>query len=296
MLACRWEVEVRLADPLDQASGLRRLFAPEPSFQALGVLGADARLTARACTALALGLGRQGHRIMVMDETRAPNNVAGLLGMLPRYGLADAVSRGLTAVVRPALEGMVLLAAPDGLNTLARLSEHALLDMADAWKARADAPEWLLHNGGDGPIQSQGLATTANLRVLVLPANRAALADAYAVMKSAQAAWSGNLWFVMVEGAEDGAALTLFSSLSETAQRFLNVTPVFLGCLARERPGAQPDAVDASLIEVLNRAGGHHAQIERIDFEQYWQRMWLFSRMNAESASNKTRKGRQRAG
>lgn len=287
---------MRLADPLDQASGLRRLFTPEPTFQALGVLGADARRTARACTALALGLGRQGHRVMVMDETRAPNNVAGLLGILPRYGLVDAASRGLAAVVRPALEGMVLLAAPDGLHTLAGLSEHALLDMADAWKTRDDPPEWLLHNGGDGPIHSQGLATTANLRVLVLPANRAALADAYAVMKSAQTAWSGHLWFVMVEGVEDGAALTLFASLSETAQRFLNVKPVFLGCLAREKPGAQPDAVEPALIEMLNRAGGHHAQIERIDFEQYWQRMWLFSRMSAESASHQTRKGRQRAG
>ena len=80
------EAGVRLAEPLDQASGLRRLFAPEPTFQALGVIGPDSRLTASACTALALGLGRRGHRVMVMDETRPPNNVAALLGVLPRHG------------------------------------------------------------------------------------------------------------------------------------------------------------------------------------------------------------------
>ena len=34
---------MRLADPVDQATGLRRLFKPEPAFRALGVLGADGR-------------------------------------------------------------------------------------------------------------------------------------------------------------------------------------------------------------------------------------------------------------
>ena len=287
---------MQLADPLDQASGLRRLFAPEPTFQALGVFGADARRTARACAALALGLGRQGRRVLVMDETPAPNNVAGLLGILPRYGLVDAPSMGLAAVVRPALDGLILLAAQDGLRTLAGWSEHALLDMADAWRVRADAPEWLLHNGGDGPIRSNGLAATANLRVLVVPAQRAALADAYAVMKTAHAAWSGKHWFVMVEAAEEELALGLFASLSETAQRFLDVKPQFLGRMTREKPGVKPDAVEAVLIDALSKAGGRQSQIERIDFEQYWQRMWLFSRMNMEAAGKKAQKGWRRAG
>ncbi len=287
---------MQLADPLDQASGLRRLFAPEPSFHALGVLGPDPRRTARACTALALGLGRRGHRVMVMDETRAPHNVAGLLGILPRYGLVDAPSRGLASVVQPALEGLLLLAAQDGLNTLAGLSEHDLLDMADDWKARADAPEWLVLNGGDGPLQSKGLAATANMRVLVVPGNRASLADAYAVMKSAQAAWAGKSWLVLVEGVDEGQALSLFGSLRETAQRFLNVTPLFLGCLAREAAGIKPGALDAALIDSLSQEGGRHADIERINFEQYWQRMWLFSRMTDEAASKQAQKGWRSAG
>jgi len=288
---------VRLADPLDQASGLRRLFAPEPSFQALGVLGPDARRTARACAALALGLGRRGHRVLVMDETRPPNNVAGLLGILPRHGLVDAPSRGLVSVVQRALEGLVLLAAQDGLNTLAGLSEHDLLDMADDWKSRADAPEWLLLNGGDGPLRSNGLAATANLRVLVLPGNRASLADAYAVMKAAHVAWSGKNWLVLVEGAEAGPALSLFASLSETAQRFLGVTPSFLGGIVREatnaQPGAQPVALDAALIDLLSEKSSHQAETERINFEQYWQRMWLYSRMTAEAAAKKELHGVQ---
>ncbi|OYY94781.1 MAG: hypothetical protein B7Y41_04210 [Hydrogenophilales bacterium 28-61-23] len=287
---------MRLADPLDQASGLRRLFAPEPAFQSLGVLGPDARRTARACAAIGLSMGRRGHRVMVMDETRAPHNVAGLLGILPRYSLADAPSRGLVSVVQQAPDGLVLLAAQDGLNILAGLSEHNLLDMAEAWQVRADRPEWLMLNGGDGPLRCHGLAATASLRVLVIPGNRAALADAYAVMKSVHTAWSGNNWLVLVDGAEEGQALGLFTSLSETAQRFLGVTPSFLGCIARETPGTQPAVLDAVLVDSLSEAGSRQTETERINFEQYWQRMWLYSRTTAEAATKKVQNGWRNAG
>jgi hypothetical protein len=288
---------VQLAEPLDQASGLRRLFASEPVFQALGVLGPDARRTARACAALALGLGRRGHRVLVMDETRPPHNVASLLGVLPRHGLVDAPGRGLVSVLQKAIDGLVLLAAQDGLNTLARLSERDLLDMADDWINRVDAPEWLVLNGGDGPLQHNGLAATANLRVLVLPGNRASLADAYAVMKAAHAAWAGKNWLVLVDGIEPGPALALFASLSETAQRFLGLTPLFLGCVVREAthasPGAQPVALDAALIDLLSEKSSRQAESERINFEQYWQRMWLYSRMATEAATKRELHGVQ---
>ena len=287
---------MRLANPLDQASGLRRLFAPEPVFQSLGVLGPDTRRTARACAALALGMGRRGHRVMVMDETRAPHNVAGLLGILPRYSLADASVRGLVSVVQQAPDGLLLLAAPDGLNVLAGLSEHDLLDMAEAWQVRADRPEWLMLNGGDGPLRSQGLAATASLRVLVMPGNRAALADAYAVMKAVHTAWSGNNWLVLVDGADEGQALGLFSSLSETSQRFLGMKPTFLGCIPRELPGVQPVALDAVLVDCLSDVSSRQAETDRINFEQYWQRMWLFSRTAAEAASKKVKNGWRNAG
>lgn len=287
---------MRLADPLDQASGLRRLFAPEPAFQALGVVGPDLRRTACAAAALALGLGRRGHRVLVMDEMRPPNNVAGLLGVMPRHGLVDAPGRGLVSVVRQASEGLTLLAAQEGLNTLAGLTEQDLLDMTDDWRNRAEAPEWLLLNGGDGPLRNASLATSANLRVLVLPGNRAALADAYAVMKSAHAAWSGKRWWVLVEGVEVGQALSLFGALRETAQRFLGVTPVFLGCIGRDAPGTRPVAMDAAMVDVLSHAEQQQGEGERINFEQCWQRMWLYSRMVQEAVDKRVGHGQVRRG
>ena len=232
---------------------------------------------------------------MVIDEMRPPGNAASLLGVVPRHGLVDAAGLGLVSVVRQAGEGMLLLAAHRGVDTLAGLPEHHLLDMTEDWRSHGEPPQWLLINGGDGPLRQDSLATSANLRVLVLTGSRAALADAYAVMKAAHASWAGDRWLVLAVGVAMEQAMGLFGALRETAQRFLGLTPVFLGCIGRDAPGAQPAAVDASMVDMLDQAGQQLGEDERIDFEQCWQRMWLYSRMARDAAGTGNGHGRRRA-
>lgn len=278
---------MRLADPVDQATGLRRLFKPEPAFRALGVLGADGRGSARACVALARGLGRRGARVMVLDEARPPHHVGGLLGILTRHTLSEAADRSLVDIAQPAGDGIVLLSAPDGLRALAGLSEPALLEMADDWRTRTETPEWLLvHAGESGP--ATGLATTADDRVLVLSGARSRLADAYAVMKAAHAARAGHAWWVLVEGADAEQARVLFASLGETAERFLGIVPGFLGHLPRDRSASAPPPLDGGRMDRLVGEPAGRPGEARVDFERYLQRLWLHSRMVAESTGKET--------
>jgi hypothetical protein len=278
---------VRLAEPVDQATGLRRLFTPEPPFRALGVLGPDSRGTTRSCVAVARGLGRRGERVMVLDEARPPHHVGGLLGILTRHTLADAAHRGMVDIAQPAGDGIVLLSAPNGLATLAGLSEADLRDMADDWHARTEAPEWLVVNGGECG-SDLGLAATADERVLVLPGAKSRLAEAYAVMKAAHAFRPGHAWWVMVDGADAEQAQALFISLGETARRFLGIVPEFLGHLPREKSGSAPSPLDGNRMDRLAGEPAERPGEARVDFVRYWQRMWLHSRMVAESASKDT--------
>ena len=286
---------MRLAEPVDQATGLRRLFAAEAGFHALGVLSADAGCGARAGAALALGLGRRGHRVLVLDETRPPHNVGGALGVVARHALADARARGLLGVVSPAGDGIALLAAPDGAALLASLTERALLDLIEDWRAREDTPEWLVLNAGDAPRGGGALALTAGMRVLALPGDRARLADAYAVMKAAQTTWAGQCWLVMVEDADAERARALFTSLRDTARRFLGVEAEYLGLLPPRRAGEPPSLPDAALVEALADDVAARPQADRVDFAQYWQRLWLFSRMRLEAAEKRGSDGRWHA-
>lgn len=274
---------MRLAEPVDQATGLRRLFTPEPAFRALGVLGPDSRARTRACLALAQGLGRRGERVLLLDEARPPHHVGGQLGILTRHTLADAAHKGLVDIAQPVGDGIVLLAAPDGLGTLARLTEADLRDLADDWHARAEAPEWLVLNGGE-PGPDPGLAATADDRVLVLPGSKTRLAEAYAMLKAAHAFQPGHVWWVLVEDNDPAHAEALFASLGETAQRFLGVQPEYLGHLPRGKAGAPPAPLDGQRMDRLAGAASEQPAAARVNFVQYWQRMWLHSRMVAESA------------
>jgi len=268
---------VRLAEPIDQATGLRRLFAGGSAFHAVGILGPDGQRNARVCAELAQGLARRGNRVLVLDEARPPYNVGGMWGLLPRHSLADVPGIGLARAVMDAGPGIRLLATPDAMRTLAGLHERVLRDLAEQWQ---ETPEWMLVNGLGGlRARNACLAMTADTRVLVLPGERDWLAEAYAVLKTGHTAWPGGRWQVLVENADPEAARRLYHSLRGTAMRFLGLAPDYLGSLSGTRL-PRGDAHAGLLAESLQAA-------QPINFEQFWQRMWLFSRMAMEPAAGK---------
>lgn len=295
---------MRLADPLDQATGLRRLFAADTAFRAVGILGPDARRNARVTAGLGLALGRRGSHALILDEAAAPHNVGSLLGIFTRRTLRDVVRAGdLAQAIHSAAQGVDLLAAQDGIAALARMDEREVLRLADDWRGHAEAPQWLLLNSAPGSGPS--LSATADLRVLVLPGAKSRLAEAYTVMKSAHTVWPGSAWLVVVEGAEAAAGESLFTALRETARRFLGIQSEFLGTLPRQREGIHPILADADVIGQAGNAGGSGARGaemgimaerlvglpvgEALGFEQYWQRMWLYCRMTAEADMKRAR-------
>lgn len=288
---------MRLAEPLDQASGLRRLFAGEPACHVLGILGPDARRNARVTAGLALALRRRGGQPLILDEAVAPHNVFSLLGVLPRRTLADGARAGhLGEAVLSHADGIHLIAAATGIATLAGLDEREALHLARDW---FDAPpEWLLLNGA--PASGQSLSATADVRLLVLPGVKGRLAEAYTVLKSAHSLWPGQIWQVVVEGSDAESGERLFQSLAETAQRFLGIQCAFLGVLPRQT--AHPILTEANVIGLGGARAldaGMGIMAERLiglpmggvtlEFEQFWQRMWLFSRMTAEADMKRAR-------
>lgn len=281
---------MRLAEPLDQASGLRRLFASEPACRVLGILGPDARRNARVAAGLALALRRRGGHPLVLDEAGAPHNVLSLLGVPPRRTLADGARAGhLGEAILRHPDDIHLISAESGIAALASLDEQEALRLADPW--RDAPPQWLLLNGIPGSGQS--LAATADQRILVLPGVKGRLAEAYTVLKGAHALWPGRSWLVVVEGTRPEEGEKLFLGLQETAQRFLGLRCELLGMLPRAAasPGIgltpTPEAGMAELTErLLGMPWG-----ESVEFEPFWQRMWLFSRMTAEAAGRRAPPG-----
>lgn len=271
---------MRLVDPIDQATGLRRLFGTTRPFRSVGVIGPDARRNARACADLALGLARRGQQVLVLDEGRPPYNVGGMWGVLPRHTLAHVPGIPLANATLEPHPGIRLLAAPEAAKTLAGLDEQSLLTMADHW---GDTPDWMLVNGA--AQGSQSLAATADVRILVLPGSKDWLAQAYGALKSAQGTWAGTAWFVLVEGTDLETAQRLQLSLQDTARRFLGFAPTYLGCLptVKDADGVPAGFHGGLLAEALQATPPE----QPVNFEQYWQRLWLFSRMVVDGGTGR---------
>jgi flagellar biosynthesis protein FlhG len=293
---------VRRLEPDDQASGLRRLLAGQNAFRPIGLFGPDAALNACATAGIAFALSLRGGGVCLFDEAPGPHNVAGQLGLAPRHGLAD-VARGDLP-----LED-ALIALPDGPRILR--AEQGLARVAEAddryWNRLSDdfalgAREWLLLAAPADERPS--LALAAPLRILVLPAAKSGLTEAYVLLKAAHKIQPDARWLALFMNADaDNRTDQLMGALGETTRRFLGIEIDLLGAVPTDAkleialrsmrpihtvaPGAPAAMAFRQLAERLHEQPADPNS--GIDAKAFWQRLGLFSRLNRQPRYQPTR-------
>lgn len=224
---------MQLAETLDQAAGLRRLLGEQESFHALGVFSPDNTLNASASASLAYALARRGSPVCVLDALPLPRNVAGCLGIPENPGLGDLARRRLPLAEALADAGanLCLIEARQGVTRVAATDEHAWRE----WGAGVEdlGPEWLILTADESNDASLALSST--LRLLVLPAARNRLPEAYATLKAAHQRQPDGHWRVLVmDTASEQDARELMASLADTARRFLGIALDYAGSIPRD--------------------------------------------------------------
>lgn len=278
-------------EPDDQAAGLRRLLGDRPAFQPLGLIGPDDDLNASATAGLACALSQRGSRACVIDELPAPGTVAARLGLLPRYSL-DAVAMGrhwLEDALASLPEGPALLRAERPLAGVAEADDQHWNRLGDEFSEAAWA--WLLLAAPSDDRPS--LALAAPWRLLVLPAAKSRLAEAYAVVKAAHRRQPDARWLALFMNAPDTTrAEALMAALDETARRFLGVDIDYLGAIPKDdsldlaartmtplhlaAPSAPATLAFRQLADRLPTDPAHR----QLDARAFWQRLGLFARLN----------------
>lgn len=290
-------------EPDDQASGLRRLLGDQNSFHSLALFGPDPGLNASAAAGLGYALSLRGSRVCLIDEAPAPHNVAGQLGLTPRYGLADVAhgSRGIDEALSALQEGPQLLRAEQGLARAAEADDRLWNRLADDFAA--GGWEWLLLVA---PADARPcLALTASRRILVLPAAKSRLTEAYVTLKAAHQKQPDAIWQALfMDAADDDRSEQLMTALNETSQRFLGLEIGLLGAVPRDakldmavrsmRPLHQVSPSAPAALAFRQLAGRLHDDSPSIsasgmDAKVFWQRMGLFSRMNRPPRPQTTR-------
>jgi flagellar biosynthesis protein FlhG len=229
---------------LDQASGLRRLLGGETGARAVGVFGVDPDLTAQTTANLASAMARRGARVLICDELPTPRNVAAYLGLAPDMGLREALASG-----RP---GDARVEASPGVHLLRCTQAAGEIAAPDAWASlgRALDSDWIFAAApGDGRAP---LALAAPERILVAPASKRHLTEAYALLKSVHHLQPEGHWWVLLTGLTDAARGTLvMQAITETSRRFLEFEPGYLGGVPRD---AKLDLATRAMRPVLDYA------------------------------------------
>jgi flagellar biosynthesis protein FlhG len=291
---------VQRHEPEDQAAGLRRLLGERNTLRALGVFGPDAELNAVATANLAFALRQRGDKICLIDEAHAPRNAASLFGLSPMHGLGEVAHGGvcLNDALASPYDGLHLLAADRGFDHAAEADDRVWNRIGEDF-ARHEWEWLLLAAPSDERLPS--LALAAPQRLLVLPAAKSRLTEAYAVLKTSSRKQPDTRWLVLFMNAGgDDKVSQLMTALNETARQFLDIGLEAVGAVPKD---PQLDNAARTLYPVLERSPTSPASqafrqlAERLDDDPaaenglgaklIWQRMGLFSRMNQQPRHSK---------
>lgn len=213
--------------PADQAAGLRRLSQPRP----VKVVAVTSGKGGVGKTSLSINLGvalaQRGRRVMLLDADLGLANVDVMLGLQPRWTLADVLrgQRGLDDVILRGPAGLSILPGASGLAGLADLDSRQHAGLIGAFATLADAPDILLVDTAAGV--SRGVlqyAAAAGEVVIVVCDEPASLTDAYALIKLLSQQWRVSRFRIvtnMTRAGNDGRLL--FHKLLRVTERFLEV-------------------------------------------------------------------------
>lgn len=269
-----------------------------PRFRVIGLFGTDASLTALVGAHLAHALSLRGTSVWVVDEAPAPHNATTCLGLVPRTTLDQTIRRDGPAAqaLIEAAPGLLCLAVNGGLPWLAGVLERRWRAAVESLTNRPPQPECLLLLAPPAR-EDLSLALCAPQRMLVLPQGRQALTRAYALLKSVQRSHPSEHWQVLVmQATDDEAARATYTALEGTARRFLGLRPHRLGSVpqdpalaeamrqlrsVREIPAERPAMLAfrrlADALMDTPAAAGLYPP------EEFWLKMWMFSRLLAET-------------
>lgn len=187
---------------------------------------------------LATALARQKKRVLAIDADLGLANLDLFLGVTPSYTLADFFSGAapLDEVMVANRDGILLLPGASGGQETTKLSDdqkRALLTELDILSHELDV---VLVDTGSGISDAVTYFTSAAQEIIVVVTpERAAIADAYALIKVLAAEHGRKRFRILANAVADQAqARQLFDTLSGTALRFLNASVDFLGWIPRD--------------------------------------------------------------
>lgn len=219
----------------DQAAGLRRRGAARP-VKVLTVTGGKGGVGKTNIAAnLAIALAQFGRRVMLLDADLGLANVDVLLGLQPRYTLADVLrgERALADVIVTGPGGVRVVPGASGLAELADLGTAGQAGLINAFSELTEDLDLLVVDTAAGISGSVLRFCAAASDVLVVVCDEpTSITDAYALIKVLSTEHGVTRFRIVTNMTHQGGdGRQLFEKLLRVTERFLQVTLDHAGSL-----------------------------------------------------------------
>ncbi len=220
----------------DQAQGLRHA-APVPKpVRVIAVTSGKGGVGKTSVSVnLSVALADTGRRTLLLDADLGLANVDVLLGLSPRFTLADVIE-GRCALEDTLLEGphgLVVVPAASGKRRMAELDPQEHVGLIRAFSELRQDLDVMVVDTAAGISDSVLTFAQAAQDVIVVVCNEpASITDAYALIKVLSRERGVSRVHVlasMVRNAAEGREL--FDKLARVTERFLDITVSFLGTI-----------------------------------------------------------------
>jgi flagellar biosynthesis protein FlhG len=222
-----------MVEVLDQAAGLRRLGAPQP-VKVVAITGGKGGV-GKTLVSVNIGaaLAQAGRSTMLLDADLGLANVDVLLGLHARLNLEHVVNGdcALEDVIVTASSGLKVVPATSGSVAMATLGRAQHAGLVNAFSQLFEPLDVLLVDTAAGLGDAVMTFSEAAQRVVVVVCDEpASLTDAYGLIKVLSRRQAGCRFEIvsnMVDSSAQGRAL--FDKLARVCDRFLGLTPSYLG-------------------------------------------------------------------
>ncbi|MEM1090178.1 MAG: MinD/ParA family protein [Pseudomonadota bacterium] len=185
------------------------------------------------CINLALDLASADKRVMILDADLGLANVDVLLGLQPTFDLSHVLNkqRTLEEILVPGPAGIQIVPATSGARQMMALTQTQHETLSRNFAALAGEIDYLLVDMAAGISDSVIFMASGCDELLIVACNEpASITDAYALMKVLNRDEGMQRFHILSnrnESSQDG--LTMYSKLAVACERFLNVSPRYVG-------------------------------------------------------------------
>ncbi len=250
---------------MDQAAGLRGQMLGGGDTAVHGKAMASTRVIAissgkggvgktNSTVNLAVAFSRMRKKVLLLDADLGLGNVDVLLGLAPKYNMGHLLrgEKTLSEVIVEGPYGIMILPASSGVQELTNLGTEERLALAAHLETLSAEIDLMIIDTGAG-ISSNVLFfnVAAHEIVVVVSPEPTSLTDAYALMKvlyKKHGEQSFRLLVNTVRSRREG--LEVYRKLSLAAQRFLNVSVDYLGCVLYDENVTKAVLRQKSIMEI----------------------------------------------